>query len=386
MKMNSYNEWDPLQAVVVGTVDGFSPSLEVGECAAPAEVLERATQVAKKAYPEWYLDEVAEDLEGLCSIFKKAGVEVLRPSWSESSSRFQTPNWTAGGFDIYNVRDNHIVFGNTLVVGATSSRSRLFESYAFHDLLYRHFFDEGFRWISAPLPKLKGEYLHEIQRPLSDLEKTEDKLHQHLSHGLNETFHYLDEDEIIFDAANIIRLGRDILFLVSSTGNRKAVKWLANALGPDYRVHETHAYRSSHLDSTILPLREGAVLLNGARVAERTCPEVFSGWNKFYFTDVAPVPSAETDFHQSVRLPVYKELMDMGVTSHLNHISSPWAGMNVMSIDPNTVLVHDQQREMIKMLESQKFNVVPVQMRHCYTMLGGLHCTTLDVIRRPLAK
>jgi len=24
---------------------------------------------------------------------------------------------------------------------------------------------------------------------------------------------------------------------------------------------------------------------------------------------------------------------------------------------------------------------VPVQMRHCYTMLGGLHCTTLDVVR-----
>ncbi|BAY26011.1 hypothetical protein NIES2100_58210 [Calothrix sp. NIES-2100] len=379
MKLNSHNEWDSLKAVVVGTVAGFRPGIEVAN--ASFDILESAVALANKAYPQWYLDEVAEDLEDLCHIFWQAGVDVLRPNWSENSSRFQTPNWMAAGFDIYNVRDIHIVFGDTLIVSAPSSRFRLFEPYAFHDLFYQNFFEDGFKWISAPLPKLKGEYIHEIQRPRSELETVEDHLHQRLSHGLNETFHYLDEDEVIFDAANIIRLGRDVLFLVSSTGNRKAVKWLTNILGSDYRVHVTHAYRSSHLDSTILPLCPGVVLLNGARVNEKTCPEVFAGWDKLYFTEVAPVPESEVEFHQSVRIPVYKELLEMGVTSPLNHISSPWAGLNVMSIDSKTVLVHDRQIEMIKALEAKKFTVVPVRMRHCYTMLGGLHCTTLDVIR-----
>ena len=216
------------------------------------------------------------------------------------------------------------------------------------------------------------------------MESVEDNLHQRLSHGLSEVFHYLDDDEVIFDAANIIRLGRDILFLVSSTGNRKAVKWLENVLGPDYRLHVTHAYRSSHLDSTILPLRPGVVLLNGARVNEETCPGVFQGWDKLYFTEVAPVPEAEVEFHQSVRVPIYEKLREKGVTSTLNHISSPWAGLNVMSIDPKTLLVHDRQTAMIKALEAKKFTVVPVRMRHCYTMLGGLHCTTLDVVRDSL--
>lgn len=379
MKLNSHNEWDSLKTVVVGTVAAFSPGLEVSDAA--GDTLERAVSLAQKAYPQWYLDEVAEDLEDLCHIFRQAGVNVLRPTWSENSSHFQTPNWMAAGFDIYNVRDIHIVFGDTLVVSAPSSRFRLFESYAFHDLFYQNFFEDGFRWISAPLPKLKGKYIHEIQRPRSELETVEDHLHQRLSHGLNETFHYLDENEVIFDAANIIRLGRDVLFLVSSTGNCKAVKWLQNTLGSDYRVHITHAYRSSHLDSTILPLCPGVVLLNGARVSKKTCPEVFAGWDQLYFTEVAPVPESEVEFHQSVRIPVYKELLEMGVTSPLNHISSPWAGLNVISIDPNTVLVHDRQIEMIRMLEAKKFTVVPVRMRHCYTMLGGLHCTTLDVIR-----
>jgi N-dimethylarginine dimethylaminohydrolase len=327
------------------------------------------------------MDEVAEDLEGLCGIFRQAGVSVLRPSWSEKSSRFETPNWMAAGFDIYNVRDLHVVFGNTLVVSAPSSRFRLFETHAFHDIFYRYFFDEGFRWVSAPLPRLRGEYIHEIRRPPSQLEVTENTLHKRLSHGLNETFHYLDDDEVIFDAANIIRVGRDILFLVSSTGNRKAVTWLANILGADYRVHETHAYRSSHLDSTILPLRPGSVLLNGARVSEKTCPAIFNGWDRLYFTEVAPVPESEIEFHRSTRVPICNELRDLGVESHLSHISSPWAGLNVMSIDPNTVLVHDRQTEMIRALEIKGFTVVPVRMRHCYTMLGGLHCTTLDVVR-----
>ena len=379
MKLNSHNEWDPLKAVIVGTVAGFRPGLEVED--PRGDVLDAALALVKEAYPASYLEEVAEDLEGLCDIFRQAGVSVLRPGWSETSANFVTPNWAATGFDIYNVRDLHVVFGNTLVVSAPSSRFRLFEPYALRDILYEHFFDDGFRWVSAPLPRLRGHYLHEIQRPRSELESVEDNLHQRLSHGLTEVFHCLDEDEVIFDAANIIRLGRDILFLVSSTGNRKAAKWLADVLGPEYRVHITHAYRSSHLDSTVLPLRPGFVLLNGARVNEETCPVVFSGWEKLYFTDVAPVPENEVAFHQDVRLPVRDRLKALGVSTTLDHISSPWAGLNVMSLDPQTVLVHDRQTAMIRALEARRFTVIPVRMRHCYTMLGGLHCTTLDVVR-----
>jgi glycine amidinotransferase/scyllo-inosamine-4-phosphate amidinotransferase 1 len=343
--------------------------------------VECAIELANKAYPQWYLDEVAEDLEGLCDIFRQAGVHVLRPKWSEKTSHFATPNWIAAGFDIYNVRDVHIVFGDTLVVSAPSSRFRIFETYAFHDLFYQSFFEDGFRWLSAPLPRLSAKYLHEIQRPSSELEVKEETLHHRLSHGLNQTFHYLDEHEIIFDAANIIRIGRDVLFLVSSTGNRKAATWLANVLGADYRVHVTNAYRSSHLDSTILPLRLGVVLINGARVNEQNCPAIFESWDKIYFTEVAPVPESEVEFHRSVRAPVYEKLLGLGVGSQLNHISSPWAGLNVMSIDPKTVLVHDRQTKLIRALGTKGFTVVPVKMRHCYTMLGGLHCTTLDVVR-----
>jgi hypothetical protein len=108
---------------------------------------------------------------------------------------------------------------------------------------------------------------------------------------------------------------------------------------------------------------------------------VFKTWEKLYFRDVVPLPAAELDFHNSVRIPLHKELQAKSVVSALDHISSPWVGLNVMSIDPKTVLVHDQQIALIRALEARQFTVVPVRMRHCYTMLGGLHCTTLDLVR-----
>lgn len=384
LKLNSNNEWDPLEAVIVGTVNGFSPGVEFASRVSP-KVRDRAISLARSAFPAGYLEEVGEDLEALCDVFRQAGVEVLRPSWRSPTADFDTPDWSASGFDLYNVRDLHIVFGDTLVTSAPSSRFRLFEAHAMQELFYQHFFDEGLRWIQAPLPKLRGDYLHEISGPRNELEAIEDRLHRELSAGLGEVFHRLVEEEIIFDAANIIRVDRDLLFLVSNTGNHKAAKWLQSVLGPDYRVHVTDTYRSSHLDSTILPLRPGLALLNGARVSEETTPEIFKGWRKLYFVDVAPVPNEEVAFHRDHRLPIYRQLQELGAESPIGHMSSPWAGLNVFSLDEQTVLVHDRQKDMIRTLEQEGLTVVPVRMRHCYTMLGGLHCSTLDVVRRSSA-
>ena len=62
-------------------------------------------------------------------------------------------------------------------------------------------------------------------------------------------------------------------------------------------------------------------------------------------------------------------------------MASPWVGMNVLSIDQNTVLVDERQKNLIKVLEKNKFTVVPVKLRHMYTQGGGIHCATLDTVR-----
>ena len=61
---------------------------------------------------------------------------------------------------------------------------------------------------------------------------------------------------------------------------------------------------------------------------------------------------------------------------------SPYIGMNILSVDPTTVIVGDDQTNLIRVLEKQGFTVAPVKMRHAQTLSGGLHCTTLDLRRR----
>lgn len=379
MKLNSHDEWSPLREVVLGTVDNFAPPLST--LRREPDVLERAIGIAWEAYPRWYLDEVAEDLEGLRALLVGAGIRVLRPIWNHQCSDFSTPEWHGHGFDLYNVRDLHAVFGETLIASSSATRFRQYEHYAIQPIVYENYFSEGMRWIHAPPPRLIGQYLEPYSRPRSPLEEEEDRKHKTLSRGLTETFHRLAEIEILFDAANVIRIGEDVLYLVSSTGNYLAGQWLTNVLGDRYRVHVVNTYRSSHLDSTILPLRPGVVLLNEARVNPSNCPDLFSKWNKLYFGDMASLPDEEVAFHSDIQMPVFKRLKALGIECNLDHISSPWAGLNVLSLGPSTVLVHDRQIRLMRFLESQGFTVVPVKMRHCYTMLGGLHCSTLDTVR-----
>ncbi len=67
--------------------------------------------------------------------------------------------------------------------------------------------------------------------------------------------------------------------------------------------------------------------------------------------------------------------------TNLSEMSSPWVGMNFLSLDKETVVVEERQKSLIKVLENNKFKVIPVKMRHMYTQGGGIHCATLDTVR-----
>ena len=46
-------------------------------------------------------------------------------------------------------------------------------------------------------------------------------------------------------------------------------------MGHDYNVHVTDSiYRSSHIDSTLIALRPGLILVNSARASEKNLPKV----------------------------------------------------------------------------------------------------------------
>jgi glycine amidinotransferase len=363
MKINSFNEWDKLREIIVGQADNTIASLAfVTKDRIPESVIEDAYELAREAYPQSLLDEVAEDLEEICNIVRQFGATVYRPDGYDTNRLFSTPNWSATGNYLYNMRDLHLVVGNTVIESASPRKHRYFESSGLHNIWYSYF-EEGFRWITAPKPKLVGDYA----RPFYEN---------------GERFIKLSEDEILFDAANTVRMGKDLLYLVSASGNYKGAKWLQSVLGDDYRVHTTEGiYRSSHIDSTVICLRPGLVLLCADRVNPQNCPSIFDKWEKVYFDAIEPYPEKAVAFQENVRKVTYEKLAKLGVESDIRTMSSPWIGMNVLSLDSETVMVDEYQTQLIKVLEGLNFTTIPTKLRHTYIMKGGLHCCTLDTVR-----
>jgi N-dimethylarginine dimethylaminohydrolase len=379
MKINSDNEWDPLKEVILGSMDGYFPGLEFTKNF-KFRNFDKVLKIALSAYPKSYVEEVNEDLDDLKNFFLKNNIKVFRPKKYNSDKIFSTPYWSAIGCDSYNVRDLHIVVGNKIICSPSPVKYRFFESYNLHDVFLKYF-KNGFEWISAPNNKLNGKYLIPFKEKKLIYSK-EDLIQKNIMNGRKEKFHKLDEKEIMFDAASTIRMGKDLVYLISNTGNYQGAKWLQMILGCEYKVHPVTSYRASHIDSTILPLNSRTVLINSVRVPKSRVPKVFSKWKKIFHSEMAEVPASELSFQEKYRDVAFKKLKDLGVNSYLRSISSPWAGLNVLSINPNTVLVEMRQDKLIKKLENEKFNVIPVSMRHMYTMLGGLHCSTLDTVRK----
>jgi len=161
---------------------------------------------------------------------------------------------------------------------------------------------------------------------------------------------------LILDAANICRLGNTWLFLESSSGNRLAYEWLQKRFS-DINIELVNFYSGVHIDSTICPLREGFVVLNASRVTASNCPKAFDGWTKLWVDHVEA-----QSFYQYP-------------------YASKWIGLNMLSIDPNTVVVDQNQVQLIKDLEKFGFTVIPLELRHSRTLGGGFHCVTLDLLR-----
>lgn len=362
MKLNSHNEWDKLREVILGSAE--SQACLAFSTAQPVlpETLEKIEKLAREAFPLWLIDEVNEDLQELCDVMQKFGVKVLRPNSSAVGKPYSTLDWSAVGEYMYNMRDLHLVVGDMVIESPSQERHRFFEATGLYDIWY-DYFKEGCRWIAAPKPKLTGDYMITYYEEGNRYQK-------------------LAEGEILFEAANTVRMGKDLLYLVSRSGNYLGAKWLQSVLGDDYRIHTTEEiYRSSHIDSTIMCLKPGLVLLNAERVNHQNCPKIFDKWDKIYFSDIKQTPPETLEFHEKTRKRIHGELLQMGIATDIDHLASDWIGMNFLSLDQETLIIDKRQTALIKTLESYKLKPIPISFRHSHLFKGGIHCSTLDTVR-----
>ena len=173
-----------------------------------------------------------------------------------------------------------------------------------------------------------------------------------------EHYYFMPRNEgLVLDAANVLRLGPDrMLFLESASGNRAAYDWLCRIL-PDVEIELCNFYAGVHIDSTIVALNKDTFVVNGSRVTADTMPRMLQGKTIIMINDVVA-----QGFHEYP-------------------YASKWIALNMLSIDPRTVIVDAAQESMIHVLEALNFTVVPLTLRHSRTLGGGFHCVTLDLER-----
>jgi scyllo-inosamine-4-phosphate amidinotransferase 1 len=335
----SWNEWDPLEAVIVGDptyarVPAIDKSLKAIQYANV-----EWDQIPSGPYPEQVLEEGREDLTRFCEALTGLGIDVHRPDPRECRREFGNGHWQSGGYAAYCPRDSLLVHGRTIIETPMALRSRYFETHSYRPILQAAFAG-GARWLAAPKPLLRDEAF-----------ATEAVSADRLT---------LNEYEPCFDAANVLRCGRDLFYLVSNSGNKLGAKWLARTLGEEFRVHTIeNVYSYMHLDSTVSFLRPGLVLLNPARIRPDNLPPLLAKWDKIWCA----------------------EPVDIGYHGPYNH-ASMWIGMNLLMVRPDLAVVEERQVPLIRQLESRGIEVLALPLRQARTLGGGFHCATLDLRRR----
>ena len=336
----SCNEWDPLEEVIVGNAlharfPTSDPSTRLAEF--PDRPLE---DIPQGPFPQRIIAETEEDLDAFISVLTKLGITVRRPETWSHETKFSTIHWESQGFYNYCPRDILLVIGDQIIETPNVIRSRAQETFSYRALMV-DYLKSGARWFGAPKPMLLDS-LFEV-----DLTRPTPRNY-----------------EPVFDAANVLRLGQDLIYLVSSTGNELGGQWLQTALGETFRVHFLKdVYFGSHIDSTFVALRPGLILCNPDRVDHETLPEILKQWEVIYS-------------------PPMENTNRYGAEYLSKSIGSDWIDMNLFSINPDLVVVDRDQTALIRLLEKQRLDVIPLKLRHSKMMGGGFHCVTLDVRRR----
>ena len=369
--LNSYDEWSALKEVIVGSAihqisndtdlsfklfyydtpasSFWYPRYEGASGGSSAVPCRTPTNASMRQYVE----ELNEDISGLVDALVSLGVTVRRPISLSEPIPISTPYWSTQCSPPLNIRDQAIIFGDEIIETPPQIRSRYFENDLLKPIFY-DYFEQGARWTVMPRPVMTDRSF--------DLSYVSETSHVRWSEALRQRPSPFDVGlEMLIDAAQCIRFGRDVLVNVATRNHEKGLQWLTRHLDGRFRFHPVYRMADNHIDSIVLPLRPGLLLLRHERYRE-LLPAVLRRW------DVIVAPDPETN-----HFPTYED--------NVLVLTSKYIDLNVLSVDESIVIVNSLSPELMKRLESYGFTVVGVRHRHRRIFGGGFHCFTLDTVR-----
>jgi len=358
IRVNSWNEWDPLKHVIVGRADGTMVQAPEPACVRdwPKYGFPKGTY---GPLPKEMEEKANEELDNFAKLLESRGIRVDRPTPIDFTQTVQTPDWVQKSmFGVMPPRDFLLTVGNEILEATMSQRSRWFEFICYRPLLNRYFQeDPHFRFEAAPKPRLTDKSFHlgfwdECEK-LTEEEQIE-------RYTLNKQW-WLTEDEPLFDAADVGRFGKDLFVQRSTVTNASGMSWLRRHF-PNHRIHEV-LFREAHpmhIDATFVPVRPGLVISNRQRI-----PLTKDMVDLFRINDWEIVECAE---------PAHSEKAPLSYCS-------VWLSMNVLVLDSKTICVEASETAQMEQFDKLGFNVIPVPFWEVSAFGGGLHCATADVYR-----
>lgn len=373
MQLNSHDDFMPLREIIVGSAANYlSHDRDVtfelfhhdnlkgfrSDWAYPRLVTAHDDQAPRSwDIKRRYTDELHEDVENLAIALAGLGITVHRPlPLPSDAAPIAGLGWHAAPTPALNIRDNTLILGDEIIETPPAIRSRYLETRLLTPVL-RRYYEAGARWTTMPRPTLTDvsfdlSYARDASTTLGG--PTEPIAEPHPSP-------YDVGPEMMLDGAQVLRLGRDLVVNIAQENHRMAVDWLERHLGARYRVHRVYRMADNHIDSMLLALRPGVFLARHDGIRDML-PAPLRSWK--FIIPPQPDPGG---------FPVYDDA-DLVLTS-------PYIDLNVLSVDPDTVLVNEECTGLIKTLDAAGFTVVPVRHRHRRLFGGGFHCFTLDTHR-----
>ena len=359
--VNSWNEWDPFKHVIVGRADGtIMPAPDPG-------MMNEFPDAGVKpgewgSLPEDLTQQAIGQLDAFAEMLEKRGIRVDRPTLLDFSQKVETPDWKQDSMlGCMPPRDVLMVIGKEILEATMGQRARWYEYLCYRPLLEQYFKDDpNFLWETAPKPRLTDEsYVKDYWDNYFNVWTHDEKIKR-----MEALKFHLTEKEPVFDAADIIRFGKDLFMQRSAITNAAGVEWLKRHYeSKGFRVHEVAfgGYPQPwHIDATVFAPREGTIVQNSVWMPRTPeFHELFkiNGWEIV----MAEPPSREK--------------------SHPYSYCSPHLANNTFSLDPKTICVEAGEVRLLEQLDKIGFEVIPVEFFEVSPFGGGLHCATVDVNR-----
>lgn len=353
MSVNVYTEWGPLKEIIVGScVNLTNYNVDASFRLFFHQNIKDPLVKNSVGLQQKIIEQRQEDLDNLADLLRKMGVIVHRPRTLGKIEKFKTPNFEDWLCPVHNPRDRTLIIGNEIIESPPLMRRRFFENDLLKDI-FLHYFNRGAKWTSAPNPRMElNSY------DFSALEYGDPVIPWSEYKNDESLF------EIMFDAAQCFKFGKDILFNVSNKNHEKGVKWLRRHLGDNFRIHEVRL-TDHHIDGMFMPLRPGVLLLNRGSMPAKVhlLPEPLRKWKMLV------VPETHSESHDSDSFLLASENINV----------------NVLPLNQKEILVFNNtgssDYSLVRYLEQNNFTAIPVRLRHSRLFDGGVHCATLDTVR-----